>query len=179
MTRRWGAQRCCEGIAALLAERGVRAEFTLDEGLAVVDSAMFGLNRPVALVAVTEKGYLSLEPRRNNAGPFQYPDERYCNWRLGAAVTRVVNAPMPAVCRIVRLMFRYLGPEMSFPMRIAWQSVADPAAIAATAAGAYEMRLYARPRRRPLSGRRNRKCTASGSKRDHKFPLVAGIPSRR
>ncbi len=108
-------------IAALLAERGVRAEFTLDEGLAVVDGAMFGLNRPVALVAVTEKGYLSLELKAEvTPGHSSTPTKDTAIGALAAAVTRVVNAPMPArMPDPVRLMFRYLGPEMSFPMRIA------------------------------------------------------------
>ena len=107
-------------IAATLAERGVRAEFTLDEGLAVVDGAMFGLNGPVALVALTEKGYLSLELKAEMvSGHSSTPPKETAIGALAAAVTRVVEAPMSArLSEPVRLMFRYLGPEMAFPMRV-------------------------------------------------------------
>jgi len=107
-------------IAATLAERGVRAEFTLDEGLAIVDGAMFGLNGPVALVALTEKGYLSLELKAEAAsGHSSTPPKDTAIGALAAAVTRVVEAPMSArLSEPVRLMFRYLGPEMALPMRV-------------------------------------------------------------
>ncbi len=107
-------------IAATLAERGVQAVFTLDEGLAVVDGDLFGLNRPVALVALTEKGYLSLELKAESApGHSSTPPKETAIGSLAAAVTRVVNAPMsPRLTEPVRLMFRYLGPEMAFPMRV-------------------------------------------------------------
>lgn len=45
--------------AALLQARGVRAEFVLDEGLAVVEDFPL-LGRPVALVGIAEKGYATL-----------------------------------------------------------------------------------------------------------------------
>ena len=46
--------------AALLQSRGVRAEFVLDEGLAIVsDMPMIG--RPAALIGIAEKGYATLK----------------------------------------------------------------------------------------------------------------------
>jgi carboxypeptidase PM20D1 len=45
--------------AQLLQERGVRAQFVLDEGLAVISDFPL-LGRPVALIGVAEKGYATL-----------------------------------------------------------------------------------------------------------------------
>jgi carboxypeptidase PM20D1 len=52
-----GARR----VARLLESRGVRLESVLDEGGALVDGILPGVERPVALIGVAEKGYLSLE----------------------------------------------------------------------------------------------------------------------
>ena len=42
-------------IAALLSERGVRLEFTLDEGLVITHGIVPGVTRPAALIGVAEK----------------------------------------------------------------------------------------------------------------------------
>ncbi len=107
-------------MAAALESRGVRAEFTLDEGLAIVDGEMFGLPRPVALVSLTEKGYLSLELKTSGEpGHSSTPARETAIGVLAGAVTRIANTRMEArLSEPVRQMFRYLGPEMSLPMRI-------------------------------------------------------------
>jgi len=106
-------------IAATLAERGVKAEFTLDEGLVIVGGDMFGVDRDIALVALTEKGYLSLELKtESEPGHSSTPPRETAIGALATAVTRVAESPMSArMTDPVRHMFRYLGPEISFPMR--------------------------------------------------------------
>src|SRR5258705_11496160 len=47
--------------AALLASRGVKLEYVLDEGGAIATGLVPGIPGPVALVGIAEKGYLSLE----------------------------------------------------------------------------------------------------------------------
>jgi carboxypeptidase PM20D1 len=49
------------GLAALLEERGVRLSFVVDEGGAVVEGLVPGVSGQVAVVGMTEKGYLSAE----------------------------------------------------------------------------------------------------------------------
>jgi carboxypeptidase PM20D1 len=51
--------RGAAAAAQLLQERGVRAQFVLDEGLAVISDFPL-LGRPVALIGVAEKGYATL-----------------------------------------------------------------------------------------------------------------------
>jgi len=50
-----------KAMATLLADRGIRAEYILDEGGMVSEGVISGIGQPAALVGVTEKGYLSLE----------------------------------------------------------------------------------------------------------------------
>jgi len=60
----WLGRRCA---ATLLQQRGVEAEFVLDEGLAVVaDFPLLG--RPVALIGIAEKGYATLAVTAPAAG---------------------------------------------------------------------------------------------------------------
>jgi carboxypeptidase PM20D1 len=49
-----------KGIAALLASRGVRLDFVVDEGLLITEGIMKGLDKPAALIGVAEKGYATL-----------------------------------------------------------------------------------------------------------------------
>lgn len=48
-------------IAALLASRKVELEFVVDEGGMIANGALPGVNGPVALIGVAEKGYVTLE----------------------------------------------------------------------------------------------------------------------
>jgi carboxypeptidase PM20D1 len=48
-------------IAALLASRGVRLEYVLDEGRAVVEGLVPDVPHPVAMIGVAEKGFVSVE----------------------------------------------------------------------------------------------------------------------
>ena len=49
-----------KSIAALLASRGVRLDFVIDEGLLITEGIMKGLDKPAALIGVAEKGYATL-----------------------------------------------------------------------------------------------------------------------
>ena len=49
-----------KSIAALLASRGVRLDFVIDEGLLIIEGIMQGLDKPAALIGVAEKGYATL-----------------------------------------------------------------------------------------------------------------------
>ena len=47
-------------IAKTLVERGVQAEFLLDEGYTVLQGIIKHVDQPVAMVGVSEKGYVTL-----------------------------------------------------------------------------------------------------------------------
>ncbi|HKX42257.1 MAG TPA: M20/M25/M40 family metallo-hydrolase, partial [Burkholderiaceae bacterium] len=54
-----GGERGAAQVVKLFKERGVRLQFVLDEGLLITDGLLKGLDSPLALVGVAEKGYLS------------------------------------------------------------------------------------------------------------------------
>lgn len=107
-------------IAELLARRNVDPEFILDEGTAIVEEALPGIERPIALVGVAEKGYLSVELSvKTKGGHSSVPPSETAIGILSAAIERLEKKPMPAHLQgVVYDMLAFIGPEMSFPLRL-------------------------------------------------------------
>jgi carboxypeptidase PM20D1 len=57
-----------QAMAALFEDRGIRFAFALDEGSPIGIGLVPGLDRPVALIGTSEKGYLSVELTANTTG---------------------------------------------------------------------------------------------------------------
>ena len=118
-----GGQRGAKAIAALLQARGVHAEFVLDEGMLITDGVIDGLDAPVALIGVAEKGYLSTtlavtaEPGHASMPPRDHSD---AVTKLGEILLRLRDNEMPAsIGGVAREMLETLGPEMHGVRRVA------------------------------------------------------------
>jgi carboxypeptidase PM20D1 len=134
--------RGAAAIAALLEQRGVRPAFILDEGGAVVEGMVPGVERPVALVGTAEKGVLSVElVAESPGGHSSMPPRHGAIGKLAAAVETLEDHQMPArLDGATRRSYQYLAPEMPFGPRLVlanlWlfapmlerQADADPAA---------------------------------------------------
>lgn len=108
-------------IAAVLADRGVSPALVVDEGLAVVEGMMPGLGEtPVALVGVTEKGYLSVELRATGEGGHSSaPPPETAVDVLARALVRLRDAPLPAaIDGPVEELFATVAPRMGFDRRL-------------------------------------------------------------
>jgi carboxypeptidase PM20D1 len=116
-----GGQAGAKRIAALLQSRGVRAEFLLDEGSAVLDGLVPGVNRRVASINAAEKGYFTVRlTTRQEGGHSSRPPRQTAVGRLARAVARVQEQPMPArLERPVTDMLDRVAPEMDFGARLA------------------------------------------------------------
>ncbi len=88
-----GAVRIVEALRA----RGVKLGWVLDEGTPVSDGIVTIAQRPVALVATAEKGYVSLElVARARGGHSSMPPDTTAVGRVARAVARIEERPMPA-----------------------------------------------------------------------------------
>jgi carboxypeptidase PM20D1 len=107
-------------IAALLEARGTVPEFILDEGGAVVQGVVPLLKKPVAVVAIAEKGHLSLELTVETAGGHSStPPRQTTIGILSAAVARLERHRSPArLTGPMRLFFDTLGRELGWPLRL-------------------------------------------------------------
>jgi carboxypeptidase PM20D1 len=107
-------------IALKMRERGVRFRFVLDEGGVIVEGAMPGLNAPLALVAVAEKGDATIRLSVDvEPGHSSMPPARTAVGILSAAVVRLEQHPLPAsMSGAFGLMLDAVAPEMDFLPRL-------------------------------------------------------------
>jgi len=108
------------GITELLASRGVRLAWSLDEGMAVIADALPGLTAPAAMVGIAEKGYVTLELTVDTPGGHSSTPPRHTAVGiLARAITRLEANPMPGGLRGAgRALFDYLGPELPLAYRL-------------------------------------------------------------
>uniref|UniRef100_A0A8C2ZP82 Peptidase M20 domain containing 1, tandem duplicate 1 n=1 Tax=Cyclopterus lumpus TaxID=8103 RepID=A0A8C2ZP82_CYCLU len=107
-------------IVRVLKQRGVQLSFVLDEGLAVLDGVISGLEGPAALIGISEKGsatvklsvfmvpgHSSMPPRETSIGI------------LAAAVKRLEDNPMPRLFGHgpERGTFEHLAHKFGLPMK--------------------------------------------------------------
>ncbi len=115
-----GGIQGAKAIATRLAERGERFAFALDEGGVIISETIPGLEPAAALIGVAEKGFASIElTLAAEGGHASMPPARSAIGRLGEALARLEQEPMPAEVRgATRQMFETLAPHMSFGPRI-------------------------------------------------------------
>ena len=152
--------RAPRAAAQLLQSRGVRAEFVLDEGLAVVaDFPLLG--RPVALVGVAEKGYATLKvtaPAKgghSSAPPPETGVEVLAKAVLGDHRSRSRCASTAPAADMVRA----LAPDAGLAVRMA---VANEWLFAPLLVRRLPRR---RPVPRPCTRRSRRRCCAAARRR--------------
>jgi carboxypeptidase PM20D1 len=108
-------------IAELLRSRGVRLAMVLDEGGFYAEGLMPGVETPLALVGIAEKGYLSLAlETRAEAGHSSRPPEEMAIATLARALDRLAGAPFPPrLDGATEAMLESLAPRMPFARRLA------------------------------------------------------------
>jgi carboxypeptidase PM20D1 len=115
-----GGTQGAAALAALLGRRGVHPELILDEGGAIVEGIVPGLDRPAAMVGTAEKGSLSVELMAEEAGGHSsMPPPHTAIGRVAAAIERLEDNPMPArIDGATRRSFEFLAPELPFGQRL-------------------------------------------------------------
>jgi carboxypeptidase PM20D1 len=108
-------------IAELLAERARQGfALVLDEGGAIAEGLMPGIDGPVAIIGIAEKGGVDLTLSvEAEGGHSSMPPEHTSIGILAKAITRLEEDQFPATLDGAALsMFRYIGPEMEFLPRL-------------------------------------------------------------
>lgn len=115
-----GGKKGAIPIAKLLKERGVNAEFVLDEGGSITDKVLKGVENSAALAGIAEKGYLSLELTVEAAGGHSsQPPKNTAVGVLSKAITRLEDNPFPGeINGVTAQMFDKIAPEMAFNQKI-------------------------------------------------------------
>ena len=102
-------------IARRLGQEGRRFEFLLDEGGAILDGVIAGVTKPVAFVAIAEKGVGTLKlTARGQESHGSMDPAGSAVYRMTAALERIRAHPMPARLDAgTASLLDYLGPEMT------------------------------------------------------------------
>lgn len=103
-------------IAEYLKSNGVELEYTIDEGSVIVQGVIPGIKAPIALIGISEKGYVTLELSvEGQAGHSSMPPKQTAIGVLSAAIARLEANPFPAdMSGPTGMLFDYLGREMPF-----------------------------------------------------------------
>jgi carboxypeptidase PM20D1 len=115
-----GGNQGAAKISELLEQRGVKLAFTLDEGLVLTEGIFPGIDRPVAVIGIAERGIVTLKVTASGPGGHgSMPPSSSAIGRLGRALALLEGNPMPATLRPpVTDMFYYIMAEMNFPTRL-------------------------------------------------------------
>ena len=112
-----------DGAAAAmryLRDQGIRFAFVLDEGGAVIEEAIAGMDKPYAVIGVTEKGYMDVKiTARGKGGHSSTPPRNTPAARLYAFANEI-ERKRPFKKKMipeVREMFKQMAPAFSFPLR--------------------------------------------------------------
>ncbi|XP_043819640.1 N-fatty-acyl-amino acid synthase/hydrolase PM20D1 [Dromiciops gliroides] len=112
-----GAQK----IAALLESRGVRLSFIIDEGGYIMDGFIPGVEKPIAVISVSEKGGMNLMLQVDSApGHSSMPPKETSIGILAAAVSRLEQTQMPNMfgSGTEKSMLEQLAGQFGFPLNV-------------------------------------------------------------
>lgn len=118
-----GGFRGAVQIVKLLQQRKVHLDFVIDEGLLITEGMLPGVTQPVALIGVSEKGYMSAvlkEAQSPGHSAMPPPPGTGTIARMSAALLRLDHEQMPARLQgVAREMFETLAPELHGLQRVA------------------------------------------------------------
>lgn len=110
-----------KAIADLFKERKIHPGVVVDEGGIITKSKIPGLTKPVAIVGIAEKGYVTLDLQANiPGGHSSMPEKETAIDELAKAVVKLKENPFPEEMGYVLNSFLdYVGPEMGFMNKMA------------------------------------------------------------
>ena len=113
-------QRGSKAVAQLLKSRGVRLDFVIDEGPLVSEGIVAGVDKPVAVVGLAEKGFGTFHLSLDVApGHSSMPPASTAIGMMGTALSRLEQQQLPgALAGVAASMFEMLAPEMPVLNRV-------------------------------------------------------------
>jgi carboxypeptidase PM20D1 len=106
-------------IARRFQEQGTRFAFVHDEGGAILDDVVPGAPRPVAFIAIAEKGVAHLQITARGAGGHGSMPGRSAIVQLAEAITRIEKHPLPIrLTEPTQTFLDFLAPELPLPQKV-------------------------------------------------------------
>ena len=107
-------------LAKTLKDRGVQAEFVLDEGGFILQNFIPGIEAPVAMIATAEKGFITLALTvTTNGGHSSMPTRENAIGTLATAIHDLENQQFDyKMIKVTEEFVEHIGPEMPFGMKL-------------------------------------------------------------
>jgi carboxypeptidase PM20D1 len=120
-----GGREGAKQIAKLLRQRGIKAEFLIDEGGSITNKVIPITKKQVAVIGTAEKGYMSVEMSVNvPGGHSSIPAQETAITILSEAIIRLRSRQFPSnITPPLRGFGNYAGPELPFLYRIAYANL--------------------------------------------------------
>ncbi len=112
-----GGKKGAIPMAKIFEERNITFEYILDEGSIILEKALDGLDEPLAMIGITEKGYttLTITALLEEGGHSSMPPNETAVGVLSKAVVSLQENPFPLkVDGATELFFEYIAPESAF-----------------------------------------------------------------
>ncbi len=116
-----GGNAGAKSIASFFEAQGIQFEYVLDEGLVVLKEALDGLEPPLAMIGIAEKGFanLKLSIDLEAGGHSAMPPKNTAIGMLANAVSKLSNEPFPArIDGATQGLLEYAGPEMGLFQKV-------------------------------------------------------------
>ena len=111
-------------MGQLLKERGIHLAGIVDEGGGISAGLAAGVRGPVALIGVSEKGYLTVEFTVHSApGHSSTPPRQTAIGILSRALTRLEAHPMPVRLRRLRPLYHGIGKAAPLYLQVAFANI--------------------------------------------------------
>ena len=106
-------------IAETLKNEGVYFDVVLDEGSIISNGIIKGTDKPIAIIGIAEKGYLTIELTSSfQSGHSSMPGETTTIGKLSKAINNLERHQMNArITPTLKHFFDYIGPELTFKDR--------------------------------------------------------------
>ena len=115
-----GGRRGAGKVAEFLINEGVKLEWTLDEGSFLLKDIIPGVNKPVAVINVAEKGSLTIEViGKAEGGHSSMPSSNSSVGYLAEALLKLEGNPIPGKLEGISLgLFNEVSKQMPFQYKI-------------------------------------------------------------
>lgn len=119
-----GGVNGCKIMGQKLKERGMHLAGIVDEGGGIMAGLAAGVRGPVALVGVSEKGYLTVELTvHGQPGHSSTPPSQTSIGILARALSRLESHPMPTHLRRLRPLYHGIGRAAPLYLQVAFANV--------------------------------------------------------
>jgi carboxypeptidase PM20D1 len=115
-----GGKNGAAKIAQHLLDKGINFEFVLDEGGAITEGLIQGIDHPVALIGVAEKGFVNVNLTVNSSGGHaSQPPKQTAVGILSQAIVNLQQNPFPASLAFTQMTYDAIGIKAPFFNRLA------------------------------------------------------------